>query len=101
MTSGSHLSSARSRLIVALDLPSADAASRMAEKVQGHVGMFKIGFELFSAEGPPLPRYLAARGQGVFLDLKFHDIPNTVRAAAREAAQLGVSMFNVHAAGGR
>lgn len=101
MTTGNHLSSARSRLIVAIDLPSADAASRMAEKLQAHVGVFKIGFELFSAEGPALPRYLAARGQGVFLDLKFHDIPNTVRAAAREAAQLGVSMFNVHAAGGR
>lgn len=101
MTTGNHLSSVRSRLIAALDLPSADAASRMAEKLQGHVGMFKIGFELFSAEGPALPRYLAARGEGVFLDLKFHDIPNTVRAASREAAQLGVSMFNVHAAGGR
>ncbi|MGH9435690.1 MAG: orotidine-5'-phosphate decarboxylase [Terriglobia bacterium] len=92
---------ARSRLIVALDLPTADAASRMAERLQDHVGMFKVGFELFSAEGPVLPRYLAARGQGVFLDLKFHDIPNTVRAASREAAALGVSMFNVHASGGR
>jgi len=92
--------SARSRLIVALDLPSADAAARMAEKLHGHVGMFKVGFELFSAEGPVLPRYLAARGEGVFLDLKFHDIPNTVLAAAREAAHLGVRMFNVHASGG-
>src|SRR5579875_1071043 len=81
--------SARSRLIVALDFPSADAASRMAEKLRGHVGMFKVGFELFSAEGPVLPRYLVARGEGVFLDLKFHDIPNTVRAAAREAASGG------------
>ncbi|MGH9451591.1 MAG: orotidine-5'-phosphate decarboxylase [Terriglobia bacterium] len=94
-------SAARSRLIVALDLPTADAAARMAERLQYHVGMFKVGFELFSAEGPVLPRYLAARGQGVFLDLKFHDIPNTVRAASREAAALGVSMFNVHASGGR
>jgi orotidine-5'-phosphate decarboxylase len=92
--------SARSRLIVALDLPSADAAARMAEKLHGHAGMFKVGFELFSAEGPVLPRYLAARGEGVFLDLKFHDIPNTVLAAAREAAHLGVRMFNVHASGG-
>src|SRR5579885_2615658 len=92
--------SARSRLIVALDFPSADAASRMAEKLRGHVGMFKVGFELFSAEGPVLPRYLVARGEGVFLDLKFHDIPNTVRAAAREATHLGVGMFNVHASGG-
>lgn len=92
---------ARSRLIVALDLPRASDAARMAERLHGHVGLFKIGFELFSAEGPPLARYLAARGEGVFLDLKFHDIPNTVRAAAREAAQLGVRMLNVHASGGR
>ncbi|MGH9377906.1 MAG: orotidine-5'-phosphate decarboxylase [Terriglobia bacterium] len=90
-----------SKLMVALDLPTADAASRMAERLQGHVGMFKVGFELFSAEGPVLPRYLAARGERVFLDLKFHDIPNTVRSASREAAGLGVSMFNVHASGGR
>lgn len=95
------LLAARSKLIVALDLPTADVASRMAERLQGHAGAFKVGFELFSAEGPALPRYLAARGERVFLDLKFHDIPNTVRSASREAAQLGVTMFNVHAAGGR
>ncbi len=92
---------ARSRLIVALDLPSAAAAARMAETLRGHVGAFKIGSELFGAEGPVLARYLTARGETVFLDLKFHDIPNTVRGAAREAAQLGVTMFNVHASGGR
>lgn len=92
---------ARSKLIVALDLPTADAAARIAERLEGRAGMFKVGFELFSAEGPVLPRYLAARGERVFLDLKFHDIPNTVRSASREAAQLGVSMFNVHASGGR
>lgn len=97
----SPLRAARSKLIVALDLPTADAAARMAERLQGHAGAFKVGFELFSAEGPALPRYLAARGEHVFLDLKFHDIPNTVRSASREAAQLGVAMFNVHAAGGR
>ncbi|MGH9446938.1 MAG: orotidine 5'-phosphate decarboxylase / HUMPS family protein, partial [Terriglobia bacterium] len=85
----------RSRLIVALDFPSAASAARMAERLQGRVGMFKIGSELFSAEGPALARYLTARGEAVFLDLKFHDIPNTVRGAAREAAQLGARMFNV------
>ena len=94
-------SAARDRLIVALDLSSADAAARMAEKLHGHVGMFKVGSELFTAEGPLLARYLIASGERVFLDLKFHDIPNTVRAAVREAAELGVSMLDVHASGGR
>jgi orotidine-5'-phosphate decarboxylase len=73
----------------------------MAERLQGHAGMFKVGSELFTAEGPVPVRYLVTTGQRVFLDLKFHDIPNTVRAAAREAAELGVSMVNVHASGGR
>jgi len=91
----------RDKLILALDLPSGNAASRMAERLQGHVGMFKVGSELFTAEGPVPVRYLVATGQRVFLDLKFHDIPNTVRAAARQAAELGVSMMNVHASGGR
>jgi orotidine-5'-phosphate decarboxylase len=94
-------SAAREKLIVALDLPSADAAARMAEKLLGHVGMFKIGSELFTAAGPVLIRDLTASGARVFLDLKFHDIPNTVRSAAREATQLGVNMFDVHASGGR
>lgn len=94
-------SAAREKLIVALDLPSADAAARMAEKLLGHVGMFKIGSELFTAAGPVLIRDLTASGARVFLDLKFHDIPNTVRSAARGATQLGVSMFDVHASGGR
>ena len=92
---------ARGKLIVALDLASADAAAHVAERLRGRVGMFKVGSEIFTAEGPMLARYLIARGDKVFLDLKFHDIPNTVRAAANEAARLGVSMFNVHASGGR
>src|SRR5579864_8506086 len=82
-------SAARAKLIVALDIAIADAAARMAEKLHGHVGMFKVGSELFTAEGPVLARYLVASGEPVFLDLKFHDIPNTVRSAAREAARLG------------
>lgn len=93
--------SACEKLIVALDLPTADAAARVAEKLRGCVGMFKVGSELFTAEGPVLARYLIAQGEKVFLDLKYHDIPHTVRAAAREAAQVGVSMLNVHALGGR
>lgn len=89
------------KLIVALDVPSAAAALEMAERLQGHAGCFKVGLELFSAEGPSLVRELVSRGNRVFLDLKLHDIPNTVRGAAREAARLGVTMFTVHASGGR
>jgi len=91
----------RDKLIVALDLPSGSAATQMAERLHGHVGLFKVGSELFTAEGPVTVRYLVTTGHKVFLDLKFHDIPNTVRAAAREAAELGVSLVNVHASGGR
>jgi orotidine-5'-phosphate decarboxylase len=89
------------KIIVALDVPSAEAGLRAVQKLHGHVGMFKVGSEVFTAEGPVLARYLVATGERVFLDLKFHDIPNTVRAAARQAAMLGVSLVNVHASGGR
>ena len=89
------------KLIVALDVPTAEAGVRLAEHLQGHAGMFKVGLENFTAEGPILARFLTAKGMRVFLDLKLHDIPNTVRSAAREAAHLGVSMFNVHTSGGR
>ena len=73
----------------------------MADKLRGQVGMFKVGMEAFTAEGPMLARYLISNGQKVFLDLKFHDIPNTVKGACRAAASVGVSMLNVHAFGGR
>jgi len=89
------------RIIVALDVPSADAAMQLAQKLHGHVGVFKVGSEVFTAEGPALARELVAAGEQVFLDLKFHNIPNTVGAAARQAAGLGVSLINVHASGGR
>lgn len=93
--------SGAAKLIVALDLASGEAALQMADQLQGHAACFKVGLELFSAEGPSLVRELVRQGKRVFLDLKLHDIPNTVRGAAREAARLGVSMFTVHAAGGR
>lgn len=92
---------ARDKLIVALDAPTAEAGARLAEKLAGHVGAFKVGLENFSAEGPVLVRFLNSLGSRVFLDLKLHDIPNTVRAAAREASRLGVTMLNVHASGGQ
>lgn len=92
---------AHEQLIAALDVESADAGARLAETLRGRVGMFKVGSEVFTAEGPLLARHLIASGHQVFLDLKFHDIPNTVKCAAREAAALGVNIFDVHALGGR
>ena len=89
------------RLIIALDFSDAHLALRTAEQLRGHAGLFKVGLEIFSAEGPPLVRELVQRGVNVFLDLKLHDIPNTVRGAAREAGRLGVAMLDVHASGGR
>ena len=90
----------RDRLIVALDVDSLAQAERLAEQLDGLVRRFKIGSQLFTAGGPAAVDAIQKRGAEVFLDLKFHDIPNTVAGAAREAARLGVFMFNVHASGG-
>ncbi|MGH9431504.1 MAG: orotidine-5'-phosphate decarboxylase [Terriglobia bacterium] len=90
-----------SNLIVALDLPDAAAALAMVANLRGAVGMFKVGLELFTAEGSGFVRQLTFAGDSVFLDLKLHDIPNTVKSAAREAAKLGATFLDVHAAGGR
>jgi orotidine-5'-phosphate decarboxylase len=90
----------RDRLIVALDVDSLAQAERLAERLDGLVRRFKIGSQLFTASGPAVVEAIQKRGAEVFLDLKFHDIPNTVAGAAREAARLGVFMFNVHASGG-
>jgi len=88
------------RLIVALDVDTTDRALELFAELRDIVGMFKIGSQLFTAAGPDLVRQIVAKGGRVFLDLKFHDIPNTVAAAGIEATRLGVSIFNVHAAGG-
>jgi orotidine-5'-phosphate decarboxylase len=92
---------AKDKIIVALDVSSADAALRVAQTLHGHVGMFKVGKEVFTAVGPAVARNLLAEGNKVFLDLKFHDIPNTVRAAVQQAGMLGVSLLTIHASGGR
>ena len=91
---------ARDRLIVALDVPNASQARESASQVGDAAGYFKVGKQLFTAEGPQVVRDLIASGRRVFLDLKFHDIPNTVAGAVASAAQLGVSMLTVHASGG-
>lgn len=88
------------KLIVALDVKTTDEAKRLVDMLRGVAGMFKIGSQLFTATGPAFVREIVNSGAQVFLDLKFHDIPNTVAAAGVEAARLGVSIFNVHAAGG-
>ena len=90
----------RDRLIVALDLPSAAGARQVVQTLGETVTTYKVGKQLFTAEGPGIVRDLVSSGRKVFLDLKFHDIPNTVAGAVRSAAELGVSMLTVHAAGG-
>lgn len=92
---------AKDRLIVALDVPAADEARSLVDRLAGQVGMFKVGSQLFTAAGPEFVRALVARGEKVFLDLKYHDIPNTVARSVSEAVRLGISLLDVHALGGK
>jgi orotidine-5'-phosphate decarboxylase len=89
----------REKLIVALDVSSAAAAQKIVSAVGDSALTYKVGMQLYTAEGPRVVRDLVAAGRRVFLDLKYHDIPNTVASAVRDAAQLGVSMLTVHASG--
>lgn len=91
---------AKNKLIVALDVETAREALNLFAALKDVAGMFKIGSQLFTSEGPDVVREIVRAGGRVFLDLKFYDIPNTVAAAGVEAARLGVSIFNVHACGG-
>ena len=95
-----RIDEARKRLIVALDVPDAAAAAEMVAQLENTCIWFKVGLELFVAAGPAVLEPLVARGHSVFLDLKLHDIPNTVAGAVRSAASLGVRMMTLHAAGG-
>ena len=90
----------RQRLIVALDVSTVEAARKIVAAVGDSALTYKVGMQLYTAQGPALVRELVGGGRRVFLDLKYHDIPNTVGAAVREAAGLGVSIMTVHAAGG-
>lgn len=88
-------------LIVALDVGNLDAAAALVEQLYPTVTLFKVGLQLFTAEGPRAVEIVRQRGGDVFLDLKLHDIPNTVAGAVREAARLGAVMCTLHASGGR
>jgi orotidine-5'-phosphate decarboxylase len=92
--------SAGDKLIVALDVPEHNYAIELVEKFKDYVGIFKVGLELFISSGPKIVEDINKKGKKVFLDLKFHDIPNTVSKAALAATRLGVYMFNIHTSGG-
>lgn len=92
---------AAGRLMVALDYPSAEHARQLMERLEGIPCYMKVGMQLFYSAGPEFVRELKSRGYSVFLDLKMHDIPNTVKGGASSITKLGVDMFNVHAAGGK
>src|SRR5215467_10484662 len=90
----------RNPILAALDVPTAEAAVHLARELAPVVGGFKVGSELFTSAGPELVRQLRSIGNLVFLDLKFHDIPNTVAKAVAAAVRLDVQMLTVHASGG-
>jgi orotidine-5'-phosphate decarboxylase len=89
------------KLMLALDVDSREKAEEWVHKLKAHIGFFKVGLQLFTKEGPELVRSIRARGGRIFLDVKYHDIPNTVARACESAAGLGVDFVNVHALGGK
>ena len=93
-------SSAREKLVLALDVDDFKSAEGLVDKLKDYVGVFKIGSQLFTSEGIKVIEMVNQKGCRVFLDLKFHDIPNTVKGAAESATKLGIYMFNIHTSGG-
>jgi orotidine-5'-phosphate decarboxylase len=100
VTDTDKLESARKRIIVALDVATASEALKLARGLRGRAGLVKVGSQLFTAAGPEVVSALVARGERVFLDLKFHDIPHIVAAACANVARMGVDLVTVHTAGG-
>lgn len=92
---------AQERIVLALDVDTKEKALSLVKELAGYVGVFKVGMQLYNSVGPDIVKEINALGGKVFVDLKFHDIPNTVASAGRVMANLGCHMFNVHAAGGR
>jgi orotidine-5'-phosphate decarboxylase len=95
-----RLTSPRDRLVVALDFPAAAAALAMVDRLEGRCSWFKVGLELYLATGPSIVETLRNRGYNVFVDLKLHDIPNTVAGAVRTLSSVGTNLLTIHAAGG-
>lgn len=91
----------KQKLMLALDVDSREKAEEWVHKLKSHVGFFKVGLQLFTKEGPELVRSIRARGGRIFLDVKYHDIPNTVAKACEAAAGMGIDFVNVHALGGK
>src|SRR3954465_8079703 len=100
-SSSSIPKSSKERLIVALDVPSATAAQKLVQSIGEEAVFYKVGLQLFTAEGAGIVRELVASGKKVFLDLKINEIPNSAAGAVKSAAALGVDMVTVHAAGGK
>src|SRR3954470_18573497 len=94
------IKTAADRVIIALDYPAAKDALRLVQSLNGEVSWFKIGLQLYTAAGPEIVRSVTATGAKIFLDLKLHDIPNTVSKAVAAAGELGVSMLTLHLSGG-
>src|SRR6266480_4717051 len=94
------MTKAADKIIVALDVPTKEAALKLVEKLRDQIAFFKIGLQLYTAEGPEIVRAVSARGCKVWLDLKLHDIPNTVARAVESAGRVGVQMLTIHLSGG-